>query len=381
MQSWISDTKKAAFAFFQCLYGQMREQSGYGQQERFFFDVNPVSLSLLYDLAKNINRLSARMEVSIFGRRGQPSRVAETLESMSRMLEDMLENLPQKLVWMRRTEDGAELLCCPADIRTAVRRLYFDGEIRTILTSATLTGAARGSLEERYAYFIRNAGFPVGAEGVLAEPKPSPFPYNQHAMLYYGRDLPHPTRKHEAFIRKGAKRLIEILNITRGKALVLFTAKEDMEEVYRLLQKKRLPYKILKQCAGPSQEQIRQEFEADTDSVLLGAGAYWEGISIEGKSLSSVVIFRLPFPTPDPVIHYKASMAEDPLMEVQVPEMLIRNFTDTGIISIIDPRLRDNPPARYHDAVWSALPIQNCTTSIRELRKFYKSLTIADYRD
>ena len=48
----------------------------------------------------------------------------------------------------------------------------------------------------------------------------------------------------------------------------------------------------------------------NTNSVLLGTGAYWEGISIEGKSLSNVVIFRLPFPVPDPIIEYKASIAK-----------------------------------------------------------------------
>ena len=113
-------------------------------------------------------------------------------------------------------------------------------------------------------------------------------------------------------------------------------------------------------------------------------GAYWEGIDIKGKSLSSLVIFRLPFPVPDPIIEDKVSRAEDGLMDVRVPEMviklkqgvgrLIRSASDTGIVSIIDPRLRDIPPARYHDIVWSAIPIKNRTTSLETLRSFYDSL-------
>ena len=49
-------------------------------------------------------------------------------------------------------------------------------------------------------------------------------------------------------------------------------------------------------------------------------------------------------------------------MDVRVPKMiiklkqgigrLIRNFTDTGIVCIIDRRLRDEPPERYHDITW-----------------------------
>lgn len=81
---------------------------------------------------------------------------------------------------------------------------------------------------------------------------------------------------------------------------------------------------------------------------------------------------------------FKASIAKDPLMDVRVPEMvikrkqgigrLIRNFTDTGIVCIIDRRLRDAPPERYHDVTWASLPIKNKTRSLDELRNFYESL-------
>ena len=160
-----------------------------------------------------------------------------------------------------------------------------------------------------------------------------------------------------------------------------------MEEVYSILSEKNLPYKILMQQPGSSQDKVLLEFKEDTNSVLLGTGAYWEGISIEGKSLSNVIIFRLPFPVPDPIIEYKCSVAKDALMDVRVPEMiiklkqgigrLIRNFTDTGIVCIIDRRLRDEPPERYHDITWDSLPIKNRTSSLEELRKFYEGLPSA----
>lgn len=69
-------------------------------------------------------------------------------------------------------------------------------------------------------------------------------------------------------------------------------------------------------------------------------------------------------------------------MDVRVPEMiiklkqgigrLIRNFTDTGIVCIIDRRLRDEPPERYHDITWDSLPIKNRTSSLDELKGFTK---------
>ena len=389
IRQFISNTRQAAFDFFQCLYQQIREQMSGAESdpdlERFFFRADAASLDLLHNLAKNMNQLSERVEALPASARAACSPwAAESLDETARTLNGLLGNLERKLIWIERAKEGAELLCCPRNIPLATRELYFRGHTRTILTSATLTNLAEGSLEDQYGYFIRSTGFPSGTDGFLAEPKPSPFPYNKHAMLYYCDDLPHPTTNHDEFIRKGVRRLVEILNISHGKALVLFTSRRDLEEVYALLREKKPPYTILKQQSGPSQDKVRQRFEDDTDSVLLGAGAWWEGISIEGKSLSNLVIFRLPFPVPDPIIDSKASVVPDPLMEVQVPEMmirlkqgvgrLIRSFTDTGIVSIIDPRLRDDPPTRYRDAVWAALPVQNRTNSIRELRRFYKSL-------
>ena len=254
------------------------------------------------------------------------------------------------------------------------------------MASATLTNSATGDVDDQYAYFVNNTGFAGYADGTLSVPKPSPFPYDEHAMVYYSSDLPHPTHEHDLFMKKGIERVVDLLRISNGRALILFTAKTDMDEVYLKLKAMNLPFKILKQQASSSQDKILKEFRENENSVLLGTGAYWEGISIEGKSLSHVIIFRLPFPTPDPIIDYKAAEAEDSLMDVLVPEMviklkqgigrLIRNYTDKGIVSIIDSRLRDERRTRYHDIAWDALPIKNRTDDIVVIRNFYNNLHI-----
>ena len=46
-----------------------------------------------------------------------------------------------------------------------------------------------------------NALAAVGATGTLAEPKPSPYLYDEHALIYYCNDLPHPTKEREEFIQ------------------------------------------------------------------------------------------------------------------------------------------------------------------------------------
>lgn len=382
------DAIRAVRALFNDLYQQVRcqiEQSERDMKyaERFFFHDDNGAVDLIRSVSKHLQKLSS--SVQIFGskdrRRDRSPSGSDELDAAAQSFKALVAGFKKQLVWLECHGSAVDLVFCPKNTRDILSKLYFRSKIRTIMTSATLTSATDGSVNDQYAYFLHNTGFPIERNGVLSEPKPSPYPYDEHAMIYFCDDLPHPTKEHAAFIEKGVDRLIQVLNISHGKALVLFTAKTDMEEVYAALQGRDLPFNILIQQDGASQERVLQKFREDTNSVLLGTGAYWEGISIEGKSLSNLVIFRLPFPVPDPIIEYKASIAKDPLMDVRVPEMiiklkqgigrLIRNYTDTGIVSIIDSRLRDDHPERYHDVTWNSLPIHRRTTDIREAERFY----------
>lgn len=389
-----NEAQRAIRTFFDCLKAQVQQQINNAQQDmryadRFFFDDGAESIDLLRSMVDATKNAALSIQIyASFEYHGRSTAASDDLDELTENLTEMIEELDDYLLWIERKGSQAELVYCPKNTREITKRLYFSGKARTILTSATLTNTTEGSLEDQYAYFISNTGFPTDEHGCLSEPKPSPYPYDEHSMIYYCDDLPHPTKEHEAFIEQGVQRLLEVLDISGGKALVLFTAKSDMEDVYSILSQKELPYKVLMQQSGSSQDQVLKEFRKNTNSVLLGTGAYWEGISIEGKSLSNVVIFRLPFPVPDPIINYKASIADDALMDVNVPEMviklkqgigrLIRNFTDTGIVCIIDRRLRDEPAERYHDIAWSSLPIKNRTKSLDELRRFYEGLSSAN---
>ena len=389
-----NEAQRAIRTFFDCLKAQVQQQINNAQQDmryadRFFFDDSAESIDLLRSMVDATKNAALSIQIyASFEYHGRSTAASDDLDELTENLTEMIEELDDYLLWIERKGSQAELVYCPKNTREITKRLYFSGKARTILTSATLTNTTEGSLEDQYAYFISNTGFPTDEHGCLSEPKPSPYPYDEHSMIYYCDDLPHPTKEHEAFIEQGVQRLLEVLDISGGKALVLFTAKSDMEDVYSILSQKELPYKVLMQQSGSSQDQVLKEFRENTNSVLLGTGAYWEGIGIEGKSLSNVVIFRLPFPVPDPIINYKASIADDALMDVNVPEMviklkqgigrLIRNFTDTGIVCIIDRRLRDEPAERYHDIAWSSLPIKNRTKSLDELRRFYEGLSSAN---
>ena len=120
----------------------------------------------------------------------------------------------------------------------------------------------------------------------------------------------------------------------------------------------------------------KNKFKKDINSVLFSTGIFWEGIDIKGKSLSNLIIARLPFPVVDPIMEYKKSLYGNKGFEkVYIPEMLIklkqgvgrliRSENDTGIVCILDSRL-----SKYEKVVQNTLPIKNIVKNIDDLKQF-----------
>jgi ATP-dependent DNA helicase DinG len=78
------------------------------------------------------------------------------------------------------------------------------------------------------------------------------------------------------------------------------------------------------------------------------------------------------------------SLTENPIDEVAVPEMviqlkqgvgrLIRSASDTGIVSILDPRVSIEK-TKYPDTTLNALSVKNRADSIEELHTFWDRIT------
>lgn len=388
----IKEYYKYLEVVFDALYLQIRKQDEFAKKndkeiERYYIDRDIPALQGLKDCVHDIF-----LEVSIqFGaddsyRNKDYDAELDALELQETLWESMLEPDSADIFWMNikgKGKKGINLFSCPKDVNRRTETLFFsDSNFTTILTSATITSGVGDKYEEGYKYFIANTNFPI-ERGFIAEPKVSPFNYDEHAMIYYTEDMPHPSHERKKFIEKGIDEIVRLLEISEGKALILFTAKSDMEEVYEDL-KNKVPYKVLMQNQTASQSDTITEFKKDVNSVLLGTGTYWEGISVEGIALSNLIIFRLPFPVPEPIIDYKTSICQDGLMEVLVPEMiiklkqgigrLIRSEKDFGLVSIIDSRVGEKSKAKYKQMIWDALPIKNRTSNFDEIKEFYSFL-------
>ncbi|GAS81910.1 ATP-dependent DNA helicase [Paenibacillus amylolyticus] len=285
------------------------------------------------------------------------------------------------LLWASSPLGVATISICPKDISQFLKYTLFNGKAPVILTSATLCQGG-DTLEEEYSYLTRSLGY----KGDFMDRKSSPFDYTNHAMMYISNKVPsyhHDQR--ENYLEAAYQEMVQLCNLTQGRTIVLFSAKEDMKYIHKKLMSELNEYSwaVHVQKEGSSQDSVIAEFRK-SKGVLLGTGVFWEGVNIEGPDLSQVIIFRLPFPVPsDPVYEYKASVTENSFMEVFVPDMLlrlrqgtgrlIRSETDLGILSILDSRLSAAAKKSYREQVLDTLPFKKLTEDFAVLEKFVQN--------
>lgn len=371
---------------FEIIHQQIKRQVLQAQKQqqdadRFMINISDNILNNICNIAEEIMIAHA---VSI---RKTGGRLNTQLEAIIDFLKAWQDN-KNYLVWAENAKNPIIYLC-PIKINEKISELFFGGkagfqqDFISIFTSATLSNEVNDNLCLAYRYFIKNTNLPL-AKSILAEPKYSPFNYEKYSKLFYTDELINPQKDRGKFIKESIALLVKLLQISRGKALILFTSKVDMHKVYEHLSKLDLGYTLIKQNEISSQQHLITKFKKDINSVLLATGIFWEGISIEGIALSHLIIYKLPFPLPEPIIKEKCKQSKNPLNEVLVPEMiiklkqgvgrLIRNKTDKGIVSIIDSRLGDKSKVSYKEKVWQALPIKQKTNDINDLQRFYDDL-------
>jgi ATP-dependent DNA helicase DinG len=146
---------------------------------------------------------------------------------------------------------------------------------------------------------------------------------------------------------------VRILEVSRGRAFVLFTSYANMNAVAERIAA-RVEYPLLMQGEAPKPV-LLETFRRTPGAVLLATSSFWQGVDVAGEQLSCVIIDKLPFASPgDPItaarIDAIRARGGDPFSEYQVPlailalqqglGRLIRHRRDRGVLAVLDPRLR-----------------------------------------
>jgi ATP-dependent DNA helicase DinG len=261
------------------------------------------------------------------------------------------------------------LQATPIDVGPIMRECLWSKLECAVLTSATL--AVGGGFE----YIRQRLGLEHARESVL----PSHFDYENQALLYVPPDLPDP--RTPQFTAKAADRIRKLLEITRGRAFVLFTSHAQMNEVYhRLLGE--LEFPLLKQGDAPKSA-LLDEFRLTPNAVLFATSSFWQGVDVQGEQLSCVIIDRLPFAVPsDPVVaaRVKAIDADggNAFFQYQVPAAvitlkqgfgrLIRSLHDRGLLCLLDNRILKK---QYGRVFIESLPNYKRTTEMRIVEEWF----------
>ena len=302
------------------------------------------------------------------------------LNSVSSTVSLFHQGHPDMVFYTEEDTHGGTMLCATiSDLTAQLRQTLWRQERPAILTSATL------AVGEDFRRFKEETGLLTDSR-VTESVALSPFDYQKNCLLY----LPQvpPKQKAAAYYDELAKEIAALLDAAQGHALALFTSYAAMSAVKERLPGHGLRYPLF--TMGRSAIHTTEQFKASPGSVLLAAGAAWEGFDFPGDCVSLLIIPRLPFAVPDalkekerenhPTLRLFIRAVVVPEMQIKLKQgfgRAIRTETDTCVVAILDERAIEGK--RYSKDVLAALPEMPVTDSLEDVAKFIRSVKGPDY--
>jgi len=320
-------------------------------------------------LNKALLALKACLEIAAprsKGLEGCWKRAINLQEQLSLHLEGEIEDF---IHWYEVYKRGFSFSLTPMYMSKIFKSYMDSNKFAWVFTSATL------SVGDKFDYFNSE----LGLSDVQTIKLDSPFNFQQQVLLYLPEDVPDPNSR--MYTSTITEMLLPVIRASRGRAFLLFTSYQALNEAHKYLQNK-VDYEILVQGSMPRSELLNR-FRELGNAILIGTSSFWEGVDVRGEALSCVVIDKLPFASPgDPILQARLeAMRENgrnPFMEYQVPQAvislkqgfgrLIRDVTDRGVVMLCDPRIKTKA---YGKVFLSSLPKTSITQDIRDVENFF----------
>lgn len=208
----------------------------------------------------------------------------------------------------------------------------------------------------------------LDAQKVKSKCLPVAFDFANNASMLIAKDAPAPDQP--GYLEYLSNAIYELADATQCQTMVLFNSLVTIEQVYSLLHKTPLfnQRDILAQGINGNRDKILKQFATGTNSVLLGASSFWEGIDLPEDQLQLLVVPRIPFDAPNE-IYTKAehqllrAQGKNPFYQSELPKAIIRlrqgvgrllrTPNDYGLAVVLDSRLDSR---RYGKTIQRALP-------------------------
>ncbi|MCC5791565.1 MAG: ATP-dependent DNA helicase [Legionellaceae bacterium] len=292
-------------------------------------------------------------EVDCSGQQGL-RKACEQLQELASLSQQFQAHQPGSIYWVERHKQAVTFHMTPYEVGELFSDTMARQPMSYIFTSATLTMA------DSFSSFTK----PLSLDKARCLILPSPFDYQQQALLYLPRSLPDP--KDRKYYEALLEQVIPVIEACGGRCFFLFTSHRALKLVAGLLGN-RLKFPLLVQ-GEESKSILLARFRQLGNAVLLGTATFWEGVDVKGEALSCVIIDKLPFASPaDPVTqgrmaHLRQQGLSD-FHELSLPNAvlalkqgvgrLIRDENDKGVLIIADPRLTGRA---YGQVIFASLP-------------------------
>lgn len=254
--------------------------------------------------------------------------------------------------WYRKNGDkGMTIRLVPLDVSSKAKRLW-ERQPTNILISATLTDLTDGSFN----YARKCVAFPEGPELNVG----TPFQLATQQLIYTSpahypvEEIPSSYGNTKA--QFSFNELYGLLQASKGRALVLFTSRAELDWTAQQLRQKyatgEFPYRVLVQEKDCNKSKLMEDFKKDTSSVLIATKSFFVGVDVPGESLSLVVICKYPLPRfsaecRQQIKHWKGRgfhrwyERESLTVFQQAAGRLIRSSGCKGVVALIDQRVCD----------------------------------------
>lgn len=251
---------------------------------------------------------------------------------------------------------------CPIDmaplISATLRALVAQGT-SIIITSATMT------VDRNFKKMLSDIG--LSSDEVVTKIYDSPFDYQKNAVMLTSRDFPdsHEHDRFNIFFEQND----ELIKSVKGGIFILTTSNAALNKAYEAAQSRYGKERAVFKQGDDDPSALVELFKKRGNAILVATNSFWEGVDVQGKALSMVIIDKMPFKNVSDGINraiksFKYKNNYDGFFtDIYLPDAiislkqgagrLIRHEDDKGILVIMDPRLETQ---KYKDKVMRSLP-------------------------